>query len=128
MSNTLTAEDLAATFDAFNRHDVDAVMTAFADDAVFYTVGGAEVYGTKIEGKEAIAAAFSAVWAGMKDAHWDHHSHFVHGDRAVSEWTFTGTNAEGKRIEAQGADLFTVRDGKITVKQAFRKDRPLQAG
>jgi taurine dehydrogenase small subunit len=128
MSNTLTAEDLAATFDAFNRHDVDAVMKVFADDAVFYTVGGAEVYGTKVEGKDAIAAAFSAVWAGMKDAHWDHHSHFVHGDRAVSEWTFTGTNAEGKRVEAQGADLFTVRDGKIIVKQAFRKDRPLQAG
>lgn len=128
MSNTLTAEDLAATFDAFNRHDVDDVMKVFADDAVFYTVGGAEVYGTKVEGKDAIAAAFSAVWAGMKDAHWDHHSHFVHGDRAVSEWTFTGTNAEGKRVEAQGADLFTVRDGKIIVKQAFRKDRPLQAG
>ncbi len=128
MSNTLTAEDLAATFDAFNRHDVDAVMKVFADDAVFYTVGGAEVYGNKVEGKEAIATAFSAVWAGMKDAHWDHHSHFVHGDRAVSEWTFTGTNAEGQRVEAQGADLFTVRDGKIIVKQAFRKDRPLQAG
>ncbi|SNZ20626.1 nuclear transport factor 2 family protein [Cohaesibacter gelatinilyticus] len=128
MSNTLTAEDLAATFDAFNQHDVDAVMKVFADDAVFYTVGGAEVYGTKVEGKDAIAAAFSAVWAGMKDAHWDHHSHFVHGDRAVSEWTFTGTNAQGQRVEAQGADLFTVRDGKIIVKQAFRKDRPLQAG
>ncbi|HAT86852.1 MAG TPA: DUF4440 domain-containing protein [Rhizobiales bacterium] len=128
MSNTLTAEDLAATFDAFNQHDVDAVMKVFADDAVFYTVGGAEVYGTKVEGKDAIAAAFSAVWAGMKDAHWEHHSHFVHGDRAVSEWTFTGTNAQGQRVEAQGADLFTVRDGKIIVKQAFRKDRPLQAG
>ena len=28
--------------------------------------------------------------------------------------------------EAQGADLFMLRDGKIVVKQAFRKDRPLQ--
>ena len=126
MSEQLTPSDLAATFDAFNRHDVDAVMQFFADDCVFYTVGGANVYGNKIDGKDAIAKAFSAVWAGMPDAHWQHHSHFVHGNRAVSEWTFTGTNAEGMRVEAEGADLFTLKDGKIIVKQAFRKDRPLQ--
>lgn len=125
MSDTLTAKDLADTFDAFNRHDIDAIMKCFADDCVFYTVGGPEVYGTKIEGAEAIAAAFSGVWAAMKDAHWDHHSHFVAGDRAVSEWTFSGTNADGSRVEAEGADLFTLRDGKIIVKQALRKNRPL---
>ncbi|GAA6191893.1 nuclear transport factor 2 family protein [Phaeobacter gallaeciensis] len=124
MTKTLTAQDLADTFDAFNRHDIDAVMTHFADDCVFYTVGGDEKFGNKIEGKEAIAAAFSAVWGGMKDAHWDHHSHFVHGDRAVSEWTFSGTDGNGMRVEAEGADLFTVRDGQLVVKQALRKSRP----
>lgn len=120
----LTAEDLAATFDAFNRHDVESVMRCFAEDCVFYTVSGPEVYGNKVEGAEAIARAFTAVWTAMPDAHWDHHSHFVHGDRAVSEWTFSGTNADGSRIEAQGADLFTLRDGKIIVKQALRKNCP----
>lgn len=124
MPNTLTPQDLSDTFDAFNRHDVDGVMKCFADDCVFYTVGGPEVYGAKIEGAKAISDAFSAVWAGMKDAHWDHHSHFVQGDRAVSEWTFSGTDANGMRVEAQGADLFTLRDGKIIVKQALRKSRP----
>lgn len=127
MAQTLTAADLAATFDAFNRHDVDAVMRCFADDCIFYAVGGPEVYGAKIEGRDAIAAAFSGVWAAMADAHWEHHSHFVHEDRAVSEWIFSGTNADGTRVEAEGADLFTLRDGKIIVKQALRKNRPLQA-
>lgn len=120
----LKAEDLAATFDAFNRHDIDGVMKHFADDCVFYTVGGPDVFGSKVEGAGNIATAFSAVWAGMADAHWDHHSHFVHGDRAVSEWTFSGTDENGVRVEAQGADLFTLRDGKIIVKQALRKNRP----
>ena len=124
MSNPLTAQDLSDTFDAFNRHDVDGVMKCFAEDCVFYTVGSDEAYGAKIDGAEAIAIAFSAVWAGMKDALWDHHSHFVHGNRAVSEWTFSGTDASGMRVEAQGADLFTLRDGKIIVKQALRKSRP----
>ena len=35
MTRTLTADDLKATFDAFNRHDIDAVMTHFADACVF---------------------------------------------------------------------------------------------
>lgn len=121
---TLTAKDLVDTFDAFNRHDIEGVMKCFADDCVFYTVGGPEVYGAKIEGAEAIAKAFTAVWTGMKDANWAHHSHFVAGDRAVSEWVFSGTGADGMRVEAEGADLFTLRDGKIVVKQALRKSRP----
>lgn len=125
MPKTLTPADFAATFDAFNRHDIEGVMTHFADDCVFYAVGGEASFGTKIEGAQAIAAAFSGVWAAMSDAHWDHHSHFVCGDRAVSEWTFSGTDASGARIEAEGADLFTLRDGKIIVKQAFRKNRPV---
>jgi taurine dehydrogenase small subunit len=99
-------------------------MKSFADDCVFYTVGGPEVHGARVDGAEAIAKAFTAVWTAMPDAHWDHHSHFVSGDRAVSEWTFSGTNADGSRVEAQGADLFTLREGKIIVKQAFRKNRP----
>ena len=122
---TLTADDFVKTFDAFNDHDIDRVMTHFADDCVFYAVAGPEVYGAKIEGAEAIAKAFDGVWTAMEDAHWDHHSHFVHKNRAVSEWTFSGTNADGSRVEAQGADLFTLRDGKIIVKQALRKTRPL---
>lgn len=121
----LTSQDLADTFDAFNRHDIDGVMKHFADDAVFYAVGGPEVYGAKIEGKQAIADAFVGVWTAMKDAHWAHHGHFVCGSRAVSEWTFSGTNPDGSRVEAEGADLFTVADGKLTVKQALRKNRPL---
>ncbi|MEM7506565.1 MAG: nuclear transport factor 2 family protein [Pseudomonadota bacterium] len=125
MTKTLTAADLSATFDAFNRHDIDGVMVCFADDCVFYTVAGPEVYGAKVEGAAAIADAFSGVWAAMPDAHWEHHSHFVHGDRAVSEWIFSGTAADGSRVEAEGADLFTLRDGQIVVKQALRKQRPV---
>ncbi|MGW6779283.1 nuclear transport factor 2 family protein [Brucella pseudogrignonensis] len=121
----LTEKQFSDLFDAFNRHDIDAIMTFFAEDCVFYTVGGEEVYGTRLKGKEAIAKAFSNVWATMSDASWDGHRHFVSGDRAVSEWTFRGTDANGARIEAEGCDLFTQQGGKIVRKQAFRKNRPL---
>ena len=120
-----SADSLAALFDAFNRHDTDGVMAFFADDCVFYAVAEKEVYGTKMEGAEATAKAFCGVWGTMSDAHWDHYGHFVHAERAISEWTFSGTNADGSRVEAQGTDLFTLRDGKIVIKQALRKQRPL---
>lgn len=124
MSTTMTTADLAALFDAFNQHDIDSIMTAFNDDAIFYTVAGDEVFGTKVEGKSAIAKAFSAVWETMPDANWAHHSHLIAGNKAISEWTFKGTDNTGKRIEAQGVDLFTLKNGKIAIKQAFRKTRP----
>ena len=123
----ITDADLADLFDAFNRHDIAGIMAYFADDCVFNTIAGNEAHGTRIEGAEAIAAAFTGVWKAMPDANWAHHGHFVHGDRAVSEWTFSGTNADGSRVEAEGCDLFTLRDGKIIRKQAFRKNRPLIA-
>lgn len=121
----LTEKHFSDLFDAFNRHDIDAIMNFFADDCAFYAVGGTEIYGTRFEGRDAIAKAFVSVWTSMPDARWDDHRHFVAGHRAVSEWTFRGTDANGDRVEAEGCDLFTQHDGKIIRKQAFRKNRPL---
>lgn len=124
MPRITTPNDLADLFDAFNRHDVAGIMAFFDENCVFDTVAGPEVHGTRIEGSDAIAKAFEGVWTSMPDARWDHRDHLVQGDRAVSEWTFSGTAADGSRIEAQGADLFRLKDGQIVHKQALRKQRP----
>jgi ketosteroid isomerase-like protein len=60
----------------------------------------------------------------LPDAQWRNGQHFVQGDFGVSQWTFTGTAADGSRVETDGVDIFTFRDGKIAVKNAFRKARP----
>lgn len=126
MTKTLTADDLKATFDAFNRHDIDGVMTHFADDCVFYTVAGDSEFGNEIRGRAAIAKAFQGVWTAMPDVQWADHSHFISedGTRGVSQWTFRATNPDGTRTEVQGADLFRIRDGRLVEKQALRKQRP----
>ncbi|MDH3280329.1 MAG: nuclear transport factor 2 family protein [Gammaproteobacteria bacterium] len=115
---------LSALFDAFNRHDIDAVMSFMADDCVFEGAAGQEVCGVRHHGKEAVRKAFAQVWTSLPDVRWQNTRHFVTGDRGVSEWTFTATREDGKRIEVDGCDLFTFGRGKITRKQAFRKDRP----
>ncbi|HEX7907714.1 MAG TPA: nuclear transport factor 2 family protein [Paraburkholderia sp.] len=126
---TVTADTLAAFSDAFNRHDATALMTFMTEDCVFDAAGGPEVHGTRFVGREAVRAAFEAVFKTFPDAHWGKGRHYVignGGERGVSEWVFSGTHAEGWRIEAEGCDLFEFRDGLIAVKRAFRKERPKQ--
>ena len=114
---------LTAFADAWNRHDVDALMSMMTDDPVFEASSGSGVDGERHQGQQAVRAAFAAVFTQFPDAHWGHARHFVSGDRGVSEWTFTGTRSDGKRIEVNGCDLLTIRDGKIAVKNSFRKNR-----
>lgn len=118
-------ELLKALFAAFNRHDVDGVMALMTEDCVFEAVAGAAVHGQRFQGHQAVGAAFAEVWKTFPDARWDDTHHAVTGERGLSEWIFTGTRADGARIEAEGCDLFTFRGGKIATKRAFRKQRPL---
>jgi uncharacterized protein (TIGR02246 family) len=115
---------LEAFADAWNRHDLDALMSMMTADCVFEASAGNFVNGERHEGQQAVRAAFAAVFAQYPDARWNNARHFVTGDRGVSEWTFTGTLKDGKRVEVAGCDLLTLREGKIAVKNSFRKNRP----
>jgi steroid delta-isomerase-like uncharacterized protein len=110
--------------DAWNRHDLDALMSMMTDDCVFDASAGPQVHGQRNEGRPAVRAAYAAVFEAFHDAHWANPRHFVAGDRGVSEWTFAGTHEDGRRVEVTGCDLFTFRDGRIAVKNSYRKNRP----
>jgi len=118
---------LKAVFEAFNRHDADAVVAHMSDDVVFETIGGDQAYGGRIEGKQAVRAAFQKVWETQPDVQWANAQHFAVADRGVSEWTFQATQPDGTLIDADGCDLFRFHNGKIVEKKAFRKQRPPQA-
>lgn len=124
MSSAVTVDTLQAFADAWNAHDIDALMSFMHDDCVFETAAGPEACGARHVGREAVRKAFASAWQNFPDAQWRNARHLVAGDRGISEWTFTGTAADGSRIEANGVDVFTFRDGKILVKNVFRKDRP----
>lgn len=124
MQKTVTVDMLAEFAAAWNRHDIEALMSFMSDDCVFETVGGPERWGVRHSGREAVRAAFEAAWKSFPDAQWNNGRHWVAGDRGVSECTFTGTAVDGSRVEADMVDVFTFQDGKIRVKNAFRKQRP----
>jgi steroid delta-isomerase-like uncharacterized protein len=121
-------DDLIGLLDRFaaawNRHDLDALMSMMTDDCVFQASAGPHADGQRSEGKPAVRAAFAAVFDTFPDAQWRDPRHFVRGDRGVSEWTFTGTHVNGTRAEVTGCDLLTFRDGRIAVKNSYRKQRP----
>lgn len=121
---TVTVATLQAFADAFNAHDADAILRFMTDDCVFEASAGPEVNGSRFAGRDAVRAAFVDVWTTYPDAQWRSPRHFVAGDRGVSEWTFSGTRADGSRVEVTGCDVFTFRDGKIAVKNSYRKNRP----
>lgn len=114
-------QDFAA---AWNRHDIDALMGFMAEDCVFNAVAGQELVGRSFKGRQAVREGFEMAWQTFPDAAWLDGEHFVAGERGVSECTFCGTKADGSRIEARMVDVFTFKDGKIAVKNAYRKDRP----
>ena len=115
---------LQAFSDAWNRHDIEALMSFMADDCVFHAVAGADAMGHSFVGRDAVRGGFELAWKNFPNAAWRDAEHLVCGARGVSESTFSGTKADGTRIEARMVDIFTFRDGKIAVKNAFRKDRP----
>ena len=128
VNTKVSVETLQAFADAWNRHDVDALMSFMTEDCVFEASAGSEVCGTRYAGVESVQSAFAEVWATFPDAHWANAQHLVMGERGISEWTFTGTRADGTRVEVHGCDLFTFRDGKIALKNSYRKNRPSLAG
>jgi len=121
----VTVEFLEAFADAWNRHDIDDLMSFMTDDCIFESSGGEHACGTRYEGAKAVRKGYSKSWNDFPDAQWNNAHHFVRGDRGVSEWIFTGTNADGDRSAVAGCDIFTFRDGKILLKNSYRKNRPL---
>jgi len=119
----ITIKDLETFGDAWNRHDVDAIMTFMHDDCVFETTAGKQACGTRYEGRDTVRDAFARVFKMFPDANFGNARHFVSGERGLSEWLFTGTTSEGKKIEVNGCDVFTFKDGKILRKDSYFKNR-----
>ena len=119
----VTKDFLQSCADAFNAHDVKAIMSHMTEDCVFEASAGPDVDGEKFLGQEQVKKAFEDVFATFPDAHWGTPRHFIQGDRGFSEWVFTGTKADGTKVEVTGCDLFTFKDGKIAIKNSYRKNR-----
>ena len=116
-------EMLRSIATAFDGHDLDGILAHFADDAVFESPRGPDPWGLRFVGKDDIRRAFAGRFSGIPDVRYQKDDHFVDGDRGASEWTLSGTTADGERLEIRGCDLWTIRDGLIVKKDSYWKLR-----
>lgn len=120
-TRTITVETLDAICDAFNQHDLDAIMAFFADACVLEMPRGPRPWGQRFEGRDVVREALASRFAGIPDVHYGDAHHWVCGDFGVSEWTLTGTTSTGARLEVRGCDHWTFQDGQVIKKDSYWK-------
>ncbi|MEZ4619678.1 MAG: nuclear transport factor 2 family protein [Caldilineaceae bacterium] len=106
--------------EAFNRHDVDAVMAAMTEDCVFENTSPPPD-GERYAGQAAVRAYWEQFFAASPHAIFDTEDIFAGGDRCVVCWRYRWIEQDGKAGHIRGVDVFRVRDGKVAEKFAYVK-------
>lgn len=117
----VTVDTLERILEAFNSHDLDAIMAFFADDCVLEMPRGPQSWGRRLVGKDRVREGLASRFAGLPDVHYGQDSHWVCGTKGVSEWLLTGTTPDGQRVEVRGCDHFEFQNGKIVRKDSYWK-------
>jgi ketosteroid isomerase-like protein len=109
--------------DAFNAHDLDRIMSLFADDCILEMPRDSHPFGTRFEGKRKVREGLAARFEGLPDVHYGDAEHFVDeaADIGISKWCLIGTNLDGYKVEVRGCDFYTFRLGKVIWKDSYWK-------
>jgi ketosteroid isomerase-like protein len=123
MDMTVNTDTLKEILNAFNRHDLDAIMEYFAEDCSFDFPRGPDPWGKRFFGKEEVRKALASRFSTLPDVHYGDDRHWVaaDGSRGVSEWLLTGTTPTGIRVEVRGCDLWEFKDGNVVRKDSYWK-------
>lgn len=68
-TGTATVQTLQRLLDAFNAHDLDAVMGLFVDDPVLEPPRGPHPWGQRFQGREQVRSGLASRFAGLPDVH-----------------------------------------------------------
>lgn len=113
--------------EAWDRGDVDGLMSLMTDNPTYRASTGTGP-GTGFVGTDAVRAGFAAVIAAEAAipaaAPLPSSQIIIAGDRAVSTWQYPSTAPDGTPAIIEGVDLWTIEDGRIAVKDAYRKSFP----
>jgi steroid delta-isomerase-like uncharacterized protein len=112
--------------EAWNRHDLDAIVAMHAPGMVFEN----HTAGERAEGP-AVREHIAAIFAGWPDLEFTARRLYVRDDLVVQEWTATATHdrelrrgdlvapPSGKRIEWVGMDVIPFEDGLVKRKDVY---------
>lgn len=106
--------------EAFDRHDVDAVMAAMTEDCVFENTSPPPD-GERYQGQAAVRAFWEQFFVSSPHASFETENIFAGGDRGVVCWRYQWIEQDGKHGHIRGVDVFRVREGKVAEKFAYVK-------
>jgi len=105
--------------EAFNRRDVDGLLSLFTEDATYR-----DLFYCPHSGEPALRRMFERMFREGRDYRWHMEAIVMDARRAAAEWTFgyTATAAvprsEGRSVRMAGMSIFDLEDGKI---RAYRE-------
>ncbi|MGE3872409.1 MAG: nuclear transport factor 2 family protein [Parvibaculaceae bacterium] len=112
---------LAALAAAFNAHDIDRIMSFFAEDCSLDMPRGPEPHGQRFEGKQAVREGLLGRLRGIPDVHYGDLEHQASGNSGTSKWLLTGTRIDGTPVRVHGCDFYSFENGLVTRKDSYWK-------
>ena len=109
--------------DAYNRNDTDAVMSFFAEDAVFDHAAGPDINGTRFSGLDTIRGIFQGLFDNVESVHWEPIDTRISGDKAYCEFNRIAKLKSGETQDFLSVDILTFREGLIIHKDTYYKNR-----
>ena len=112
--------------DAWNRHDLDAIVAMHAPDMVFEN----HTAGERAEGPE-VREHIARIFDAWPDIAFTTRRLYVRDDLVVQEWTASATHTKemrrgdivappsGKRVEWEGLDVIPFEDGLVKRKDVY---------
>lgn len=109
-------EDVIARYnEAWNGHDVDAIVALHAPGMVFEN----HTAGERVEGDD-VRAHIASIFENWPDLRFSSRRLYARDGLVVSEWTATATRRDtGERLEWDGVDVFPFEDGRILRKDVY---------
>lgn len=121
----MTAEEelIQRYFDAFNRHDIDGVMACFHQEPAIIDATGA-----RFAGRQEVRRHYETGFALMPDCRCDLKMLTGNSERGVAESYFHGTRPRsGRVVEAIGAEVIEIMDGRIKEIRDYHRPLPMKA-
>lgn len=106
--------------EAFNRHDVAAMMKLMSEDCVFENTAPPPD-GTTYQGKEAVTRFWQEFFCQSPHARIEIEEIFSAGTRCVMRWKYHWVDLAGNAGHVRGVDIFRVKDGYICEKFSYVK-------
>jgi len=104
--------------DAFNEHDVDAVMALMTDDCAFESTTPPD--GGRFDGQREVRSFWEEFFSSTPTARFEGEDVIGAGDRCIVRWRYTWEE-DGEQRHLRGVDVMRVRDGKVAEKFAYVK-------